>query len=498
VAISLPIVSKFDDKGIKQAETQISGFSAIALGAFAKVGAMAVDALAQAGRAAIDYGRDSILMAEGIQTSQARVENINKQMGLFGDQAGKVTKRLTDYANANEKLFAVDEKVIMGTQAKLLTFAELAKTADVAGGAFDRATKAAIDMAAAGFGEAESNAVQLGKALQDPIKGITALTRSGITFNDEQKNLIKTLVESGNILQAQEMILGAIETQVGGTAEATADASVKMKLAFEELQETIGAALLPAFEELVPQIEAFVNELVASPEFNEFLEAMTQNFSNVLTHLPTVLENLNNFGRDVLPVIKEVMPFVNAALEFFVDFLFGIEQSTAADNTRDFADAMRDLAGGFNDVTRFIKDLNTAYNNLPEPIKWVIGQLSRSLNPFVGLNGAPIISFQNIKPVAPIPNTPRGRLVGQANGGVTVKPGLSVIGEDGPEIMAMPRGAGVIPLDRIVGGESKSGGNVFNISVTAGMGTDGAAVGEQIVNAIRRYERTSGAVFARA
>jgi len=61
----------------------------------------------------------------------------------------------------------------------------------------------------------------------------------------------------------------------------------------------------------------------------------------------------------------------------------------------------------------------------------------------------------------------------------------------------MPRGAGVIPLDRIVGGDSKPAGNVFNINVTAGMGTDGAAVGEQIVNAIRRYERTSGAVFAK-
>jgi hypothetical protein len=121
----------------------------------------------------------------------------------------------------------------------------LTATVDTAGGAFDRATVAALDMAAAGFGSAESNAVQLGKALEDPIKGINALTRSGITFTDAEKEKIKTMVESGNVLDAQTMILEAIEKQVGGTAEATATGSQKMALALGNVSEAIGAALLP-------------------------------------------------------------------------------------------------------------------------------------------------------------------------------------------------------------------------------------------------------------
>jgi hypothetical protein len=40
------------------------------------------------------------------------------------------------------------------------------------------------------------------------------------------------------------------------------------------------------------------------------------------------------------------------------------------------------------------------------------------------------------------------------------------------------------------------GGNTFNISVNAGMGTDPISVGAQIVEAIKRYERSSGQVFA--
>jgi phage-related minor tail protein len=133
-------------------------------------------------------------------------------------------------------------------QAKLLTFKELAVSADEAGGAFDRATQAAIDMGAAGFGDAATNAVQLGKALNDPIKGVTALAKSGVTFTEQEKDKIKTLVESNKLLEAQDMVLKAIEMQVGGTALATANDSDKMKVAFSQLSETIGLTLLPLMQ----------------------------------------------------------------------------------------------------------------------------------------------------------------------------------------------------------------------------------------------------------
>jgi hypothetical protein len=68
-----------------------------------------------------------------------------------------------------------------------------------------------------------------------------------------------------------------------------------------------------------------------------------------------------------------------------------------------------------------------------------------------------------------------------------------LVGEMGPELFMPGRGGNIVPNDRLGGG----GTNIV-INVTAGMGTDGARVGEQIVNAIKRYERTSGPVFAKA
>jgi hypothetical protein len=204
------------------------------------------------------FAQAAIVAAEDVQKANSRVEQINKSMGLFGDQTSKVTDRLLKYAEANELNLATDAEQIKLTQAKLLTFKNLALTADETGGAFDRATAAAIDLAAAGFGSAETNATQLGKALQDPIKGITALARSGVTFTQVEKDKIKALVESGNVLAAQDMVLKAIETQVGGTAAATATATEKMKLGLDNISESFGALLLSAFEGFVDVMNAKV------------------------------------------------------------------------------------------------------------------------------------------------------------------------------------------------------------------------------------------------
>jgi hypothetical protein len=187
-------------------------------------------------------------------------------MGLFGNEAEDVTKRLIDYADITSRMNGIDGETIGITQTKLLTFRELAKSADVAGGAFDRATMAALDMASAGFGTAEMNAVQLGKALNDPIKGINSLTRSGITFTAQEKAKIKTLVETNQTLKAQDLILSAIETQVGGTAAATATASGKMKASMAQLVDAFAEPFSEGFNSIPGALENVFPKLAAKAE----------------------------------------------------------------------------------------------------------------------------------------------------------------------------------------------------------------------------------------
>jgi hypothetical protein len=262
--------------------------SSVAKGIGRVVGALGISL----GFAAIVRGfKDATRAAEEAKTADARIDAIAESMNEFGNQAAKVTRRIKDYAEQQSLSVAVDDEVIKATQAKLLTFRNLTKTADVMGGSFDRATMAAIDMAAAGFGSAESNATQLGKALNDPIKGITALNRAGIQFTEDQKALIESLVESGNVLEAQDLILKEIEAQVGGTARATANASDKMRIAFDEVQESIGQVLLPLFEKItdwfigvLPRIQKFFDTMMIaldSPEVKQAFGSLERSLGNL-------------------------------------------------------------------------------------------------------------------------------------------------------------------------------------------------------------------------
>lgn len=239
--------------GLNDAQSKLNKFSS-KISKAGRTASIALGALSIAGIGAVKS-------AEDVAIANARLGQVLEDMGV-----PNATKRLTAYAEELERTTTVDAEVIKLTQAKLATFSNLNKTVDKAGGAFDRATKAAIDMAAAGFGEASQNAVQLGKALQDPIKGINSLSRSGITFTAQEKELIKTMVESGDILGAQNTILEAVEMQVSGTAEATATASGKMRVAFDNVSESIGSVLLPYFQKLSDLVVKFTPQMQANAD----------------------------------------------------------------------------------------------------------------------------------------------------------------------------------------------------------------------------------------
>ena len=245
--------AKSETGGLKNSMAGMSsgaskGFASMgsAMKSVAKGTAVVAAAVAAAGAAIGALTYKLILSGEAANSADARVRNIAKSMGLFGDQSDAVAERLNNLADKIELQTGVDGNAIQMTQAKLLTFKDLANTADELGGSFDRATQAAVDMAAAGFGAAEQNAVQLGKALNDPINGLAALRRSGITFTEEEKAKIKALAESNRMHEAQALVLAAIEKQVGGTAAATADASVQIKAALNQGFEEVGKPLAAA------------------------------------------------------------------------------------------------------------------------------------------------------------------------------------------------------------------------------------------------------------
>jgi len=347
-------------KGNQEAESSL-GKLGQSFGKFAKVAA--VGALA-AGTAALALGKKLFDAGEAAATANARIGSIAESMDLFGDEAGTVTSRLVDLANTQAKLTGVSRTTIKETSALLLTFRSVASSADDVGGVFDRAQQAALDLAAAGFGSATSNAQQLGKALEDPIKGLTALTRSGVTFTDAEKERIKVLVESGQVTEAQTLILEAIEKQVGGTAEATANASDKIKESFGVLVDEIALALAPTFEKLTDFTLRLIDRLqelwvIHGPRIIEFVQRAQQRFVDWWRELR------ERFEPAIRDLIQRVKDFIDTARDWWQRVSPGVTESF-----RRLRDPIIKLWDGFKDLWNSVKDLFKALGE-------VFGQFSK-------------------------------------------------------------------------------------------------------------------------
>lgn len=202
--------------------------------------------------------------AEEAATAQARLAQVFKSMG---DESGQAAIQAGILADSLEFEIAVDADKIKETMAKLATFENVIRNNTGSAEVFERATMAALDLAATGFGDAASNAVQLGKALNDPVKGMSALTRAGVTFTAQEQEKIKRLVETGKAFEAQQFMLSAIEKQVGGVAAATANDTDKMMLALAAMGDSFGVMLLPTVQKFT---EYFINKAI--PAVQRFTE----------------------------------------------------------------------------------------------------------------------------------------------------------------------------------------------------------------------------------
>jgi phage-related protein len=272
--------------------------------------------------------KSSVEEAREAQKVGALTEQIIKSTG----GAAKVTAgQVGDLAGALSRKTGIDDELIQSGANLLLTFKNVKNEVGDGANIFDRATAAALDLSAAGFGDLSGTSKQLGKALNDPIAGITALSRAGVTFTDQQKEQIKTLVESGDVLSAQKIILAEVESQVGGAAAASATAGEKAAVAFGNLKETIGTALLPLIDKaavlfadrLVPgllDIGGAVAETVGPAlrtvvdVVREFVtafqtgEVSTGGFIGQVQNLGSIL------GQVVLPAVQNVLSAVRDAL----------------------------------------------------------------------------------------------------------------------------------------------------------------------------------------
>ena len=166
-------------------------------------------------------------LTEGVQELDRMNVELAKTEAILnatGSASGKTALQLQSQAQAIALATLASTQGIQQAQAKLLTFDK------IQGKVFDDAISLTQDLATVFGGDASSQATQLGKALQDPVAGLTALNRVGVSFTEQQADQVKALVKSGDTMKAQAIIIEALKNQVGGAGESVAKDSLAGKI----------------------------------------------------------------------------------------------------------------------------------------------------------------------------------------------------------------------------------------------------------------------------
>jgi hypothetical protein len=178
------------------------------------------------------------------QLTKAHLESTGRAANV---SARHIRKRSIDLESAT----SIDENLIGSGQNLLLTFRNIRNEAGKGNKIFDRTTMAALNLSQE-FGSVGSASKMLGKALNDPVLGMTAMSRAGVTFSQSQKDAVARMVESNDMLGAQKLILREVEAQVGGTAKAYGDSvegmGNRITDAFGDLSRGLVTGLLPIVE----------------------------------------------------------------------------------------------------------------------------------------------------------------------------------------------------------------------------------------------------------
>ena len=327
-------------KNAGKAGSSFSGMGSVMTGVLQGIGQGLAGMAAQLGSKALGAVTDFIggSIDEASQwnsvfaQTQAVVASTGEAAGLTAAEMGEMASAMS--ASAGQSLFSDD--AILGAQNVLATFT------NIKGQNFGSATQSILDMSQALGMDLDSAAMQVGKALNDPVAGLAALSRSGVQFTAEQEAMIKAMVEAGNVAGAQEVMMKELNTQFGGSASAAVDTyagqQVVLKEKFADIQQTLGMALMPILMEfgtfmsdtVVPIIADVVGQLSAwinTMQMTGTTSGIFETIRNAIAAIPGVLAQM---GAGLATVQAFLQPLTDAVMNFVGVFVPAITSAGMA------------------------------------------------------------------------------------------------------------------------------------------------------------------------
>lgn len=380
-----------------------------------------------------------------------------------GGKAGVTADQVTSMAAELQKVTKFSDDAIVSADNLLLTFTSIGKEV------FPAATETMLNMSQALGQDLKGSAIQLGKALNDPINGVTALKRVGVSFTESQMEQIKAMQESGDIMGAQKLILQELEVEFGNAARAAGETfsgkMERLKNQFGEIKETIGGALLPVlsnlagwFIEKMPQIEKFVSDAAAviGPFLKQTYEIFNTNilpilkqlFSWIQTNMPTIKSVVGATFTAIFDIAKKVWGIIN-------DDLIPIFKTLYSWVEPYFPLIGAIIKGAFDTVVLVANGVVDAIGLVIDAIKTVISWIDKFNNMQISEKAVKVTTGSN------------KAIYGRANGGPVSANTPCWVGERGIPELFVPKTSGtIIPAEKTgIGGGVANYFSIANMTV---------------------------------
>lgn len=351
-----------------------------------------------------------------------------------GGAANVTAKQVGDLANKLSEKTAIDDEAIQSSANLLLTFRNIRNEAGKNNDIFNQATETALDMAQAYGVDLPSATKMLGKAMQDPGNAASALKRTG-AIDEAGVQRLKKMAEDGvSVLQMQKVLLEEInKAGVKGAAGAAADPIQKLQVAYKNLMETVGLALLPHIQKAAGALSRFINQMRTGKgtggEFAKMIKMAWENFKELWPIIKYAGQAIgfviNNFKKLPGPVKSLLMPFGGLVMAMRAVIAVAKWLVAAFKNTINWiTNAWSNVIGFFKRLPRRIGSALSGLGRIVmAPFKWAADRIKGTLDKIIDwFKGA-------VKKLKGIP----GSVWGDVKGGISsVVPGLSQGARVGP------------------------------------------------------------------
>lgn len=230
--------------------------------------------------AAVKGGIDSLVALESANAQTAAA------IKSTGAAANITAAQVRELSEALEDKTTIDDKQIQAAANLMLTFTGVRNEAGKGNDIFNQSVGIMADMATALGTDMSASAIQLGKALNDPTKGLTALTRVGVTFDAKQVKRIKAFQKEGKVIEAQKIILAELNKEFGGSAAAQADTYAgkmrRLRDAVEGLQMSLAEALMPVLSEVSAELNTFLRDPAVVSGIKDFGKTLADGFRSAV------------------------------------------------------------------------------------------------------------------------------------------------------------------------------------------------------------------------